>query len=106
METVFLRTTAPVCTVAKYSAQDSTSKPTAKAGNWIKCCFPICSFKALLQRPETDKVYIFLTVSVIRVSGIAKRSLVLESARFMEMDTSRPLTPTGTALVDSVGTCL
>lgn len=39
METVFLRPTAPVCTVAKYSAQDRMSISPAKAGNWISAAF-------------------------------------------------------------------
>lgn len=46
VDTVFLLITAPVCTAAKYSVQDSTSAPTVKHGN--TCCFSTCAFKKLL----------------------------------------------------------
>lgn len=73
VETVFLWTDAPVCTVAKYSVQESRSKPTAKYGNTcLSAAFllhstsliPPKANEAMMQRSEADwKVYITLSYS-------------------------------------------
>lgn len=51
-------------------------------------------------------LYSCISVSAVRVSGAAETSLVLGSVKFMEMDTTRPLTPTGTDLMVTVSTPL
>lgn len=51
-------------------------------------------------------MYSCIPAFVVRVSGAAETSLVLGSVKFMEMDTTRPLTQTGTDLTDTVSTPL
>lgn len=60
--------------------------------------------KAIMQKLTERSLSLCLTVCVVRVSGTAKTSLVLGSVKFTETDTIRPLTPNGTALMDSVST--
>lgn len=51
-------------------------------------------------------LYFCIPVSVVRVSGAVETSLVLGSVKLMEMDTTKPLTLTGTDLTDTVSTPL
>lgn len=104
METVFLRKTAPVCTVAKYSMQDRSSKPNAKHGN--TCILYLFIQKVLFLQKLIKTTSLYLTVSVVKVTGTAKMSLVLGRVKFMETDNTRPLTPNGSTLMDTVSTHL
>ena len=60
----------------------------------------------MMQRLTERLTSLYLAVSVVRVSGTAKTSHVLGSVKFTEMDTTRPLTPNGTAMMDNVSTHL
>ena len=60
--------------------------------------------KAVVQRLTERSPSLCLTACVVRVSGTAMTSLVPGRVKFTETDTIRPLTPSGTALMDSVST--
>lgn len=103
-ETACLPKTAPACTAGKSFTLVRVSPLTAKPGSHLRSssssssrCCSLCT-ESLLSGCTP------LAAPAIRVSGSAETSPALGSVRCTETATTRPLTPNGIALTDTVST--